>query len=69
VWDLASGEHLHTLDHADHVYGLAISADGLLAAAGVDPTVRLWNPATGQQDSFPTGHNGPIWCVAFSADG
>lgn len=55
--------------HTDRIRGVAFSPDGRLAAAGVDTTVLLWDPATGQHHSAQTGHNGAIWSVAFSPDG
>ncbi|MFJ4619305.1 TIR domain-containing protein [Streptomyces sp. NPDC088812] len=41
----------------------------LLATAGDDRTVRLWDPGTGRATAVLTGHTGRVLAVAFSPDG
>ncbi|MBY0527075.1 MAG: hypothetical protein K2R98_27015 [Gemmataceae bacterium] len=70
LWDIPSENALRDFVHADAVNAIALSADGkLLAGAGKDGTVKLWNPADGKPISELKGHVGPVTGVAFNADG
>jgi Tol biopolymer transport system component len=56
--------------HRGAVFGVAFSPDGrMLATAGDDGTVRLWDPAAGKQRRTLDGHDDAVFGVAFSPDG
>ena len=56
--------------HTGEINAVAFSPDGqLLASASQDCTVRLWNPATGEQLQKLEGHTAGVSAVAFSPDG
>ncbi|MFJ3644466.1 translation initiation factor IF-2 N-terminal domain-containing protein [Streptomyces murinus] len=56
--------------HADRVLSVAFSPDGqMLASAGFDGTVRLRNPATGEELHTLNTHSSSVLSVAFSPDG
>jgi len=56
--------------HASGVDAVAFSPDGkLLASAGWDKTVRLWDVATGKELRSMQGHDKEVYAVAFSPDG
>lgn len=54
--------------HGLGIAGLATSAE-LIATAGIDRSIRLWDAATGQPRGELTGHEKPVSAVAFSPDG
>jgi WD40 repeat protein/serine/threonine protein kinase len=56
--------------HRDAVWGVAISADGRLAAsAGMDEIVRVWELPGGQKFRRLAGHKEGVTGVVFSPDG
>src|SRR5262249_26820922 len=71
MWYLAGTGEKHILSgHNKAITGLAFSPDGkLLASAGDDPVVRIWDSMTGQLlKQLPYFHSGGSK-LAFSADG
>ncbi len=73
-WDYTAPDSkpLWTIARADAnvTRTLAASPDGkLLASAGDDNVVRLWNTADGKPAKELPGHNGGIYSLAFHPDG
>lgn len=67
---LAHGQHRALAGHNRDVYALAFSPQGtLLASAGRDGTVRLWELATGRAQHVLEGHRDEVNTVAFAPDG
>ena len=58
------------IGRAGAVCGVAFSPKGsLLATAGYDESVRLWDAVTGAAVRILSGHADSVWGVAFSPDG
>jgi WD40 repeat protein len=77
LWDAVKGRELRAVrdpatgdGHKGLVFAGTFAPDGrLLATAGWDGTVRLWDVETGRQRAVLRGHEGPVRSVAFSPDG
>jgi WD40 repeat protein len=56
--------------HTGLIYHVTFSPDGkLLATAGFDNTVKLWEFPSGKEARTLAGHTGPVYCVAFDPSG
>lgn len=69
LWDASSGSELHTLVLSEAASGLSFSPDGTLLAVSSGNDVQVWNTSSGTQLATLSGHNAPVYLVAFSPDG
>jgi serine/threonine protein kinase/WD40 repeat protein len=75
AWDVQTGDKLPIGDsklgeHTGFICWLACSpADGALATASMDHSVRLWDSHGRQPQVTLHGHLSEVWTVAFSPDG
>ena len=70
VWNFPAEKPTQTVSHGTAVRALAVSDDGkMLASAGDDNTVQLWNPADGKPIRKLIGPTDWLLAVALSRDG
>ena len=73
LWNLKTGQRAHTFNdgHRDALYGVAFSpaGGGMLATAGYDRLIQLWDVKSGKRLQTIEGHNGAVHGIAFSPDG
>jgi WD40 repeat protein len=75
VWDCVTWRQVRSLDnHTGAVHALAFRPAGqddrppLLASAGADGTVRIWQPSIGRMVRI-VRHSAPVYGIAWAADG
>ncbi len=75
LWNLQEGnphegQLERTFNHGDWITAVAVSpANGAIATAGRDQTIKLWDTQNGSQLRTLTGHQGWVNQVSFSPDG
>ena len=73
LWDLRDGTVVQKFGegyHRDLLYDAEFSRDGkILATAGYDTKIALWDVASGEQLRTIEVHNGAVFDLAFSPDG
>ncbi len=71
IYSAETGKQLiELLGHRDVLYCAIFSPDeSIIATAGYDREIILWDSKTGEAIRRLTGHNGAIFSLAFTADG
>jgi WD40 repeat protein len=73
LWDLDTGKAVAGFGegyHRDVLYDAELSPDGkILATAGYDTKIGLWEVESGRRLHSIAGHNGAVYDLAFSPDG
>ena len=70
IWDLRKDTVLKLMGHPDEVWAVAWNADGsLLASAGHDRTIHIWDGDTGELVRVLDGHRRSVTGLCWSSDG
>ena len=71
VWDLGSGEAVHTMEgHSDWVSAVSVTPDGRYAVSGsYDGTLRMWDLGSGESVHTLEGHTDVVSAVSVTPDG
>jgi WD40 repeat protein len=70
IWDAATGELIHVLQHSGYVLAERFSADGRsLVTSSQDGAAYLWDVSNGQRELLLVGATGAVNAAAFSPDG
>lgn len=80
IWSTADGRLLRSLSqHTEAVHALVfrprgdptapVPAPDFAASAGEDRTVRVWQPEIGRLVRIVRSHRGPVYTLAYAADG
>jgi WD40 repeat protein len=70
IWDLSTSAQIGSLYAGGGEAKMAVAPDGTwLAVGGHDGTVRIWDPAAGQQTATLTGCKGKVTQMAVAPDG
>jgi RNA polymerase sigma factor (sigma-70 family) len=70
MWEVASGKVVRTFVGQDHIGNAAITSDSrMLATAGRDKKIRLFEVATGEERDRIIGHESVVRALDFSPDG
>lgn len=70
VWDLGTGQCLHTLSGHEHeIKAVAVTADGRAVSASEDRTLRVWDLASGECLHVFREHEYGVRDVAVTPDG
>ncbi len=70
IWDIAGDRKASLPLHQGRIWSLATDLqNALIASAGDDHTIRLWDAETGQCLTALTGHTSWVKAIAFSSDG
>ena len=72
LWNVETGKLIRkfTGEHRDILFDAELSPDGsILATAGYDRSIKIWETGSGKLLRTIEGHNGAVYDIAFSPEG